>query len=190
MKPTEVLRKVASNTKLEFPAQTPHRLKVQRGGGALLGPRRAKQGAARSPAPCHGRCSRLPAGAACMVLRPGWPHAPPPQPLPARRRSCCPAQILGERCMEYQPSTRPTMDEVLSGGRPACQPSAPRPPPATLMPRPPGSSVLACAQQSPGKPAGRSHVPLPRRRRCRRALRPRPACPPTPAALRTPTLQR
>ncbi|KAL4446278.1 hypothetical protein ABPG77_003085 [Micractinium sp. CCAP 211/92] len=49
LKPTEVLRKVASNTKLEFPTQTPHRLK-----------------------------------------------------------------ILGERCMEYQPSSRPTMDEVLS----------------------------------------------------------------------------
>lgn len=49
LKPTEVLRKVASNTKLEFPAQTPHRLK-----------------------------------------------------------------ILGERCMEYQPSARPTLEEVLS----------------------------------------------------------------------------
>lgn len=24
-------------------------------------------------------------------------------------------QILGERCMEYSPSARPTMDEVLSG---------------------------------------------------------------------------
>ncbi|KAL4854405.1 putative serine/threonine-protein kinase SIS8 [Chlorella vulgaris] len=49
LKPTEVLRKVASNTRLEFPAQTPHRLKV-----------------------------------------------------------------LGERCMEYAPSARPTMEEVLS----------------------------------------------------------------------------
>ena len=29
LKPTEVLRKVASNTRLEFPTQTPHRLKVR-----------------------------------------------------------------------------------------------------------------------------------------------------------------
>ena len=28
LKPTEVLRKVAAHTRLEFPAQTPHRLKV------------------------------------------------------------------------------------------------------------------------------------------------------------------
>jgi len=25
-------------------------------------------------------------------------------------------QILGERCMEYVPAARPTMEEVLSGG--------------------------------------------------------------------------
>lgn len=49
LKPTEVLRKVASDTRLPFPPQTPHRLKV-----------------------------------------------------------------LGERCMEYVPSSRPTMEEVLS----------------------------------------------------------------------------
>lgn len=49
LKPTEVLRRVASNVRLQFPPQTPHRLKV-----------------------------------------------------------------LGERCMEYSPAARPTMDEVLS----------------------------------------------------------------------------
>ncbi|PSC70592.1 kinase [Micractinium conductrix] len=49
LKPTEVLRKVASNTKLGFPPQTPHRLKV-----------------------------------------------------------------LGDRCMEYAPAARPTMEEVLA----------------------------------------------------------------------------
>ena len=42
-------------------------------------------------------------------------------PLPADARPAvraAPLQVLGDRCMEYAPAARPTMEEVLAGGWP------------------------------------------------------------------------
>lgn len=44
-----------------------------------------------------------------LIHPPAHPPPPPPTPPPAW-------QVLGERCMEYRPAARPTMEEVLSGG--------------------------------------------------------------------------
>lgn len=94
LKPTEVLRRVASNVRLQFPPQTPHRLKV-------CG--RSDERGSRQPGCSH--LQGLKARRASVKTEERKPrYAPPTVP-----------QILGERCMEYSPSARPTMDEVLSG---------------------------------------------------------------------------
>jgi len=96
LKPTEVLRRVASNVRLQFPPQTPHRLKVRRHGG-------------------DGKCWGT-LGLHSTATEPGWAeHQRTGVTHPAPPRLPTELQVLGERCMEYSPTARPTMDEVLSG---------------------------------------------------------------------------
>ena len=95
LKPTEVLRRVASNVRLQFPPQTPHRLKVRRHGG-------------------DGKCWGT-LGLHSTATEPGWAEHQRTVTHPAPARLPTELQVLGERCMEYSPTARPTMDEVLSG---------------------------------------------------------------------------
>lgn len=92
MKPTEVLKKVAARARLEFPKQTPHRLKVR---------------GLRQPKP------QGPALVGQHRLHDSIPHTQQYQQQVSSCQCGCLPQVLGDRCMEYDPALRPTFNEVL-----------------------------------------------------------------------------